>query len=123
MACQVETEAEVTDWYRTLSASERDVAAVHIDLLAEFGHRLRMPHARPLGEGLMELRFDMSRRSWRVTYWYRPDGVIVLLTVFHKQRNNEARQVARARAALAVCRRQHEQAPTDTADAKERNSP
>ena len=49
---------------------------------------------RPLGRGLVELRFDMSRRSWRITYWHRPDGVIVLLTVFHKQRDNEAREVA-----------------------------
>jgi hypothetical protein len=50
----------------------------------------------------------MSRRSWRITYWHRPDGVIVLLTVFHKQRNNEAGEVARARKALDACRARHQ---------------
>lgn len=107
MTWEVETEPEVTDWYLELSADERDVVAAHIDLLANFGHMLRMPHARPLGQGLIELRFDMSRRSWRITYWHRPDGVIVLLTVFHKQRNNEAREVSRARNAIETCRVRH----------------
>jgi len=107
MAWEVETEPEVTDWYLGLSGDDRDVAAGRIDLLANFGHRLRMPHSRPLTEGLLELRFEMSRRSWRITYWHRPDGVIVLLTVFHKQRNNEVREVARARKALEACRARH----------------
>lgn len=49
----------------------------------------------------------MSRRSWRITYWQRPDGVIVLLTVFHKQRDNEDREVTRARKALDACRIRH----------------
>lgn len=107
MAWEVETESEVTDWYLGLSGDDRDVVAEHIDLLASFGHLLRMPHSRPLGEGLVELRFDMSRRGWRITYWHRPDGVIVLLTVFRKQRDNESREVARARRALEVCRARH----------------
>lgn len=108
MTWEVETEPEVTDWYLGLSADDRDVAAERIDLLVNLGHMLRMPHSRPLDEGLLELRFDMSRRSWRITYWHRPDGVIVLLTVFHKQRNNESREIARARKALEACRAHHE---------------
>jgi phage-related protein len=90
-----------------LSSHGRDVVAERIDLLANFGHMLRVPHARPLGEGLIELRFDMSRRSWRITYWHRLDGVIVLLTVFHKQRDNESREIARARRAFEECRARH----------------
>jgi phage-related protein len=108
MAPDVEAEPEVTDWYLQLSADERDVVATHIDLLADLGHRIRMPHARQLGQGLLELRFNMSRRSWRITYWHRPDGVIVLLTMFHKQRNNEANEIARARRALQTCRARHQ---------------
>lgn len=107
MIWEVETEPEVTDWYLGLSANDRDTVAVHIDLLADLGHLLRMPHSRPLGDGLFELRLDLSRRSWRITYWQRPDGVIVLLTVFHKQRNNEDREVIRAREALDACRTRH----------------
>jgi hypothetical protein len=108
----VETEQEVTEWYLDLNADERDVVAVHVDLLAEFGHGLRMPHSKPLGQGLFELRFDMSRRSWRISYYFRPDRVIVLLTVFHKQRDNEAKEVARARVARARCLAEHQTDPT-----------
>lgn len=99
MAWDVETQQEVTDWYLELSGDERDVVAAHIDLLAGFGHLLRMPHARSLGQGLIELCFDMSRRSWRITYWHQPNGVIVLPTEFRKQRNNETSEIARARRA------------------------
>ena len=117
MTWEVETELEVTEWYLSLSGNDRDLVAERVDLLANLGHMLRMPHARPLGEGLFELRFDMSRQSWRISYWQRPDGVIVLLTVFHKQRDNEAREVARARRALDACRANH--VPRASRDANE----
>jgi phage-related protein len=105
---EVELEAEVSEWYLSLTLDEQDIVAVHVELLEEFGHLLRMPHSKPLGGGLFELRFTMRRRAWRITYWQRPDGVIVLLTVFHKQRNNERREVVRAGAALERCRNLHD---------------
>ena len=43
------------------------------------------------------------------TYWYRPDGVVVLLTVFSKQRNNERGEVRRALVALEHCQKLHQQ--------------
>ena len=67
-----------------------------------------MPHSRPLGDGLFELRFDMNRQAWRITYWYRPDAVVVLLTVFRKQRNSERAEVRRAHVALEHCRKLHQ---------------
>ena len=51
----------------------------------------------------------MGRQAWRITYWYRRDGVIVLLTVFRKQRNNERVEVRRALATLDRCRKLHQQ--------------
>ncbi len=48
-----------------------------------------------------------GRSAWRITYWYRPDAVIVLLTVFRKQRNNERAEVVRAHRALDDCRKLH----------------
>jgi phage-related protein len=105
----VELEPEVTSWYLGLDHNDMDVAAVHVELLSEYGHLLRMPHSRPLGNGLFELRFNMGRQAWRMTYWYRPDGVIVLLTVFRKQRNNERVEVRRALTTLDRCRKLHQQ--------------
>jgi phage-related protein len=62
-----------------------------------------MPHSRALGDGLYELRFDLARVSWRLTYWFAPGRRIVLLTVFRKQRMNERAEVDRARRAMARC--------------------
>jgi len=104
----VEMEQEVQTWVDSLDTVAFEVAEAHIDLLAEFGAALRMPHSRPLGDGLFELRFEMARRSWRVTYWFAPATVIVALTVFAKQRNNEKVEVRRAKAAMVRCQREHQ---------------
>jgi hypothetical protein len=104
----VELEPEVADWYQSLGFDDQDIVAVHIELLEEFGHLLRMPHSKPLGDGLFELRFTMNRRAWRITYWHGPDRTAVLLTVFHKQRDNEQREVQRATRAFDACRSDHQ---------------
>jgi hypothetical protein len=104
---EVELEPEVGEWLLSLDIASFEIAEAHIDLLAEFGATLRMPHSRALGEGLLELRFDMSRRAWRITYWFTPTRAIVLLTTFRKQRNNEETEIRRARAAMRRCQGEH----------------
>lgn len=103
----MQTEPEVADWLAGLPDAALIVAREHIDLLAEYGNSLREPHTKPLGDGLFELRFDLARRSWRISFHYAPARVIVLLTVFAKQRRNEAAEVRRARTAMATCKTHH----------------
>lgn len=62
-----------------------------------------MPALRALGDGLFELRFDVLRVAWRITYFFSTGRCIVLLTVFHKQRQNERTEVQRARWAMNRC--------------------
>jgi DNA-binding transcriptional regulator YiaG len=54
---RIELSAEVADWYRTLDPADRRVADEMLERLSVFGHRLRMPHSRSLGQGLFELLF------------------------------------------------------------------
>ncbi|MGK2959471.1 MAG: type II toxin-antitoxin system RelE/ParE family toxin [Acidimicrobiales bacterium] len=61
----------------------------------------RSGHA--LGEGMFELRFDLTRVAWRIAYFFAKDRRIVLLTVFRKQRQNERHEVQRARLAMNRC--------------------
>lgn len=68
-----------------------------IRLLAERGNRIRMPHSRPLGEGLFELRVSLREGARRITYCFTGQRTVVLLTTFRKQRQVEHREVARAR--------------------------
>ncbi len=72
-----------------------------IDMLAENGNLLWMPHSRSLGEGLFELRFHCGGVAKRITYCFLPSRRVVLLTVFRKQRQNEQREINRARDAMS----------------------
>ena len=70
------------------------------DRLAEHGPELRMPHARPPGRGLCELRFTCEGTARRVTYHIDTPRRVITLTTFRKQRQAERREVARARQAM-----------------------
>lgn len=99
----VELELEVEEWLDTLSAAEFATVLPHIERLADRGSALRMPASKPLGDGLFELRFDLSNATWRIPFFFEAGRRIILLTVFHKQRMNERNEITRARAAMARC--------------------
>jgi hypothetical protein len=65
-----------------------------------------MPISRSLDRGLFELRFDLERQAFRITYYFAAARRIVLLTVFRRQRMNERHEVQRAREAMARCLRE-----------------
>lgn len=72
-----------------------------LDRLRLQGNQLRMPHSRSLGEGLFELRFSIQDATvaQRITYTFEPQQKIITLTTFRKTRDNEQREVIRARRA------------------------
>jgi hypothetical protein len=93
----VEISPEVENWYATLKSKDKAMADCAFDRLAESGPALRMPHARPLGGGLFELRFTCEGTARRVTYFIDTRAKIITLTTLRKQRQNERREVAQAR--------------------------
>jgi hypothetical protein len=99
----VELEQEVRDWLEQLPTVPFATAAFHIDLLAERGPLLGEPYTRQLDGRLRELRFYLDRQSVRITYWIATQRRIILLTVFHKTRMRENREVVRARRAMIKC--------------------
>jgi len=96
----VEISPEVEDWYATLKSNDKAMADRSFDRLAELGPALRMPHARPLGGSLSELRFTCEGTARRVTYYIDMRTKVITLTTFRKQRRNERREVSRARQAM-----------------------
>jgi hypothetical protein len=70
------------------------------DRLAEHGPALPMPHARPLGGGLSELRLACEGTARRVTCYTGTRAKVITLTTFRKQRQDERREAARARQAM-----------------------
>jgi len=61
-----------------------------IELLGEYGHRLSMPYAKPVGGGLWELR-RTGRPHIRILYGFC-DGTAILLLAFKKQRSSLRQQ-------------------------------
>ncbi|WP_348537175.1 type II toxin-antitoxin system RelE/ParE family toxin [Nocardia carnea] len=85
---------------QSLSAADLAAAQRKLDLLAAEGPMLHMPHAKYLGQKLYELRFAAEGVNRRITYTFDPPRKVITLTTFRKQRQNEVREVARARKAL-----------------------
>ena len=99
MVWEIEMSAEVDKWYCSLSHSDRAQADRALDLLAQQGPHLRMPHSKYLNHKLYELRFRCGSVNRRITYTVQ--DAIITLTTFRKQRQNEAKEVARARKVLS----------------------
>lgn len=106
MRWTVEFSEEVRIWYVKLSPAGKAVTDRIVERLEVQGSLLRMPHSRPLGEGLFELRFTCEGLARRITYVFDAGRRAVTLTTFRKQRHNERAEVLRARRAQAA----HEEA-------------
>jgi hypothetical protein len=102
----VELSEEVAAWYSALNDRDAALADQAIDRLRDVGPLLRMPHARNLGDSLFELRFTCEQVARRITYSFNPERKVITLTTFRKQRDNERREVTRARNVLKRTRRE-----------------
>jgi hypothetical protein len=96
----VQISPEVEDWYASLNSKDKAMADRAFGRLAELGPALRMPHARPRGGGLFELRFTCEGTARRVSYHIDAPRKAITLTTFRKQRHNKRRELAWARQAL-----------------------
>jgi phage-related protein len=97
---EIDLSEEVHQWHTSLSTRDRGFADRALDRLAERGPNLAMPHSRALGGGLRELRFTCEGVARRITYYLDTERMVFVLTTFRKQRNNERREVDRARRAM-----------------------
>lgn len=79
----------ISEWVRefidTLDAPVGEDVYNLIDLLKEYGHTLSMPHAKPIGGGLRELR-RTGRPQVHILYGYCKGDALLLLGV-KKQRS------------------------------------
>lgn len=100
---EVELEPEVRDWYEELDEDDQARVEFHVVRLADLGPLLDEPHTKQLDGKLRELRLFLASRATRITYWIAPGRRIILLTVFTKTRQQDRREVERARRALQRC--------------------
>lgn len=108
MIWKLRLSSELKNWVQGLSKEGQAEAIIAFDRLRAQGNTLRMPHYRPLSGGLFELRFSCENKATRVTYIYDVEKQIITLTHFVKQKNNEQKEVIRARRAQKLYRLEKE---------------
>lgn len=73
-----------------------------VDLLRQFGHELRRPHADSLRDGVYELRTKVGRVNYRVLYGFAGQHVVVISHGITKEQEVPDREIDIARARLAL---------------------
>ncbi|MGR3932521.1 type II toxin-antitoxin system RelE/ParE family toxin [Streptomyces sp. BRA346] len=103
----IEVEPEVRTWLELLPGKPYRKVEAYAESPAELGPHTPMPYARPLRDGVSELRPSLDGVQTRVTYWITDDRRVVLLTVFRKTRAHEEAQISRAVLAKKECEAEH----------------
>jgi len=57
----------------------------YLNLLAEYGHELRRPHAENLGGGIYELRPRLGHVNYRILYFFHGQNIAVLAHALTKE--------------------------------------
>lgn len=56
-----------------------------IDLLEEYGNELKMPHSKPIGDGIFEIRAKIGSDITRVLYFFYYEWRIIMTNGFAKK--------------------------------------
>ncbi|MFH1868138.1 MAG: type II toxin-antitoxin system RelE/ParE family toxin [Candidatus Omnitrophota bacterium] len=76
----------VRDFIDSLDITAQRKFFYKIELLEEFGKRLPEPHAKLLGDGIYELRFEDQAGAIRILYFFFIGNKIILTNAFRKKR-------------------------------------
>jgi phage-related protein len=78
-------EKPVHQFIDSLNVKMRVKALGSIEILAEFGNKLREPYSKSVGEGLFELRIKFSGDITRIFYFFVKGNNIILTNGFVKK--------------------------------------
>ena len=73
-----------------------------VDLLRQFGHELRRPHADSLRYGVHELRTKVGRMNYRVLYGFVGEHAVVISHGITKEKEVPAKEIDTAARRLAL---------------------
>ena len=96
------------EWLAELEKRERKAFAkclYMLDLLRQFGHELRRPHADLLRDGVYELRTKVGRVNYRVLYGFVGKDLVLVSHGVTKERRVPTAEIDLAVKRLALYRR------------------
>lgn len=80
------------------SGSTAEIVSM-IELLETYGHNLSMPHTKPIGDGLWELRITGTHAS-RILYGFHKDRIVLVVALKKQKMGLPHRDIARAKKRL-----------------------
>jgi phage-related protein len=78
-------ESPVADWYAAQASKVQAKLLWTFELLEELGIEVGMPHVKPLGDKLYEIRIRVDRNNFRVIYFAYTDRRFIMLHGFQKK--------------------------------------
>lgn len=87
--------SSIEHWLDQLEDDQFKSISKELKMLAEMGNKLKLPHSKPLGKGLFELR--ERRYGCRMYYSFYKKQVIVLLAAGDKSSQKKDIKIARTR--------------------------
>ena len=75
----------VNDFLNSIPPKMQAKAVRNMELLEQFGPFLTMPYSRPMGDGLYELRVQVSGGISRILYFFCVDQKIIMTNGFIKK--------------------------------------
>jgi putative addiction module killer protein len=87
--------SSIEKWLDELTKDQLKSVAKELRMLEEVGNELKLPHSRPLGSGLFELRD--RRYGYRIYYGFRGKYLIILLEAGNKTSQDRDMKIARER--------------------------
>ena len=96
------------EFIESLDAKMRVKAIDSIDILQEYGTRLREPYSKSLGNGIFELRIKFASDITRIFYFFYVNNKIILTNGFIKKTQNTPQgELDRAKKYKADYERRH----------------
>lgn len=83
--------APVEEFLDELNVKMRNKAINNLEILEEFGNRLREPYSKPIGNGIFELRIQSAGDISRIFYFFCVQNRIILTNGFIKKTNKTPR--------------------------------
>ena len=87
--------SSIEKWLDELTKDQLKSVAKELRMLEEAGNKLKLPHSRPLGDGLCELR--ERRYGYRIYYGFSGKHLIILLAAGNKTSQERDMKIARER--------------------------
>lgn len=90
-----EAKGPIEKWLDKLTKEQLKSVSKELSMLEEIGNKLRLPHSKPLSDGLFELR--ERRYGYRIYYVFQGKCLIILLAAGDKTSQEKDIRIARVR--------------------------